>query len=70
MAVHDRSECNLCGACVKRCHFNAFYHDGTWLEVDGEARKNVVYDADECWGCGLCANTCVSEAIIMKRLDE
>jgi ferredoxin len=70
IAVHDRVGCNLCGACVKRCHFDTFYHDGTSLEVDGKAKKNVLFDPDKCWGCGLCANTCPSEAIIMKGLDE
>jgi NAD-dependent dihydropyrimidine dehydrogenase PreA subunit len=70
IAVHDRNGCNLCGACVQRCHFDAFYHDGSSLKVDGKAKKNVLYDPDKCWGCGLCANTCPSEAIIMKGLDE
>jgi ferredoxin len=70
IAVHDAQGCDLCGACVKRCHFDAFYHDGTWIKVDGKAKKNVLYDPDKCWGCGLCANTCPSEAIAMKGLDE
>lgn len=68
IAVHDREGCNLCGACVKRCHFDAFYHDGTTLEVGGKAKRNVLFDPDRCWGCGLCANTCLSDAILMKSL--
>jgi ferredoxin len=68
LAVHDAGRCNLCGACVKRCHFEAFYHDGTVVEIDGKTKKNVLYDPDRCWGCGLCANTCPSEAIVMEPL--
>ena len=68
VAIRDAERCNLCGACVKRCHFEAFYHDGTEVEVDGKVKKNVVYDPDRCWGCGLCANTCPSEAIVMEPL--
>jgi ferredoxin len=70
IAAYNREVCNLCGVCVKRCHFDAFYHDGTSLEVDGKVKKNVLFDPDKCWGCGLCANTCPSEAITMKGLDE
>ncbi|MDX8399698.1 MAG: hypothetical protein R8K20_05565, partial [Gallionellaceae bacterium] len=29
MAAHDTDLCDSCGACVKRCHFDAFYHDGS-----------------------------------------
>jgi len=66
VAVHDAQSCNLCGACVKRCHFDAFYYDGRTVEVDGKAAKNVAYDPERCWGCGLCANTCPSQAIVME----
>jgi ferredoxin len=68
VAVHDREECNLCGACVKRCHFDAFYHDGTLLGINGKTEENVVLDPDRCWGCGLCVNTCPSGAIVMERI--
>ncbi len=70
IAVHCTEACNLCGACVKRCHFDAFYHDASTLEVDGKAKKNVLFDPDKCWGCGLCANTCPSGAILMKSLED
>ena len=65
VAVHDAQRCNLCGACVKRCHFAAFYLDGTTREVSGRVRENVLLNAERCWGCGLCANTCPSQAIEM-----
>jgi len=68
VAVHDAERCSLCGACVRRCHFDAFFYDGTVVEIDGKQKKNVVYDPDRCWGCGLCANTCPSEAIVMESL--
>ncbi|GAB4548952.1 MAG: 4Fe-4S binding protein [Anaerolineae bacterium] len=69
VAVHDPGACNLCGACVKRCHFGAFYHDGPGHEIEGKTRANVLFNPDKCWGCGLCANTCPAGAIVMERLE-
>jgi Pyruvate/2-oxoacid:ferredoxin oxidoreductase delta subunit len=66
IAVHDRERCNLCGACVRRCHFDAFYHDGSTVEIDGQPVENVCYEPERCWGCGLCANTCPAAAILME----
>ncbi len=66
IAVYDTGLCNLCGACVKRCHFDAFYHDGATIEVEGKTKHQVRYDPEKCWGCGLCANTCPSSAISME----
>jgi ferredoxin len=68
VAVHDGERCNLCGACVKRCHFAAFYHDGSMVEIGGKVKESVLFDPERCWGCGLCANTCPSAAIVMERL--
>jgi ferredoxin len=70
VAAYDRARCNRCGACVRRCHFEAFYHDGSTVVVEGKVRQEVDYDADRCWGCGLCANTCPSGAIVMDRLER
>jgi len=70
VAAYDSASCTQCGACVRRCHFDAFYHDGTTIVVDGRERHEVRFDADRCWGCGLCANTCPSGSIAMIRLDE
>ena len=68
VAVHDPEQCNQCGVCVRRCHFQAFYHDGTTVEVDGREKQIVRYETAKCWGCGLCANTCPSSAITMEPL--
>jgi NAD-dependent dihydropyrimidine dehydrogenase PreA subunit len=68
IAVYDEGSCNLCGSCVRRCHFDAFYHDGSTLTVGGKSKQQVRYDPERCWGCGLCANTCPSGAIIMEAL--
>jgi ferredoxin len=70
IAAFDPAPCNHCGACVRRCHFDAFYHDGTTVEVDGKTRKTVLFDPDLCWGCGLCANTCPRDAIAMLPLES
>jgi Pyruvate/2-oxoacid:ferredoxin oxidoreductase delta subunit len=70
IAVYDQERCTLCGTCVKRCHFSAFHHDGSMVEVDGRARQNVRFEPTACWGCGLCANTCPAEAIVMERSKE
>jgi NAD-dependent dihydropyrimidine dehydrogenase PreA subunit len=70
VAVYDRERCNLCGACVRRCHFEAFYHDGTARKVGEREKKEVLYVQERCWGCGLCANTCPSGAIVMEPLFQ
>jgi Pyruvate/2-oxoacid:ferredoxin oxidoreductase delta subunit len=66
VAVYRREACDLCGTCVRRCHFEAFYHDGSTVEVEGRVRREVLFDADRCWGCGLCAHTCPMGAIVME----
>ena len=68
VAAYDQERCDLCGACVRRCHFDALYHDGSTVEVSGKARPGVAFDPESCWGCGLCANTCPSNAIVMEPL--
>jgi Pyruvate/2-oxoacid:ferredoxin oxidoreductase delta subunit len=67
IAVHDREKCNLCGLCVQRCHFDAFYQDPAPEKPTGKTVTDVRYAPDRCWGCGLCANTCPTEAISMER---
>ncbi|MGB9594417.1 MAG: 4Fe-4S binding protein [Anaerolineae bacterium] len=69
VAVYDRDACSFCGLCVKRCHFGAFYHDGTEVTRKGIALRNVQFDPAKCWGCGLCANSCPTEAIAMRPLN-
>ena len=61
--------CSQCGSCVKRCHFGAFYQDGSVVKVKGKDKKSVSFDPEKCWGCGLCANTCPNEAIGMRYID-
>ncbi len=66
VAAYDRSQCHVCGACVKRCHFQAFYHDGSTVRNAGGEVQDVLYDPARCVGCGLCANACPSGAIVME----
>jgi ferredoxin len=70
VAAYDPVLCNSCGACVKRCHFDAFYHDDSMVEIDGRSKKGIKFDAEKCWGCGLCANTCPENAIEMTGLVD
>ncbi len=69
VAAYDPAACSVCGLCVQRCHFEAFFHDGTTAEVKGKSKLVVHYDSGRCWGCGLCANACPAAAIVMEPLD-
>jgi len=68
VAQRDPAKCQECGTCTRRCHFNAFYHDGTWTKVNGKKAKAVAFDADKCYGCGLCSTGCPEGAITMVPL--
>ena len=72
LARYDAAACNLCGACVKRCHFGAFFHDGSRAvpaaPAGGREKLAVAYEPALCWGCGLCANTCPAGAITLEPL--
>ena len=68
IAQYHTDRCNQCGACVKRCHFEAFYHNGSVVKVGGKNKKGIIFDPEKCWGCGLCANSCPQDAIKMIRL--
>jgi ferredoxin len=73
VAERDMDKCHHCGMCAKRCHFDAFYRDGTRTEVVGKTgrvlkRKTVLFNPELCRGCGLCATTCTEQAITMKPL--
>lgn len=68
VATCDWDRCTHCGLCTRRCHFDAFYRDGSTIEIDGKSRKAVQFNPEKCWGCGLCANTCPEEVIVMESL--
>lgn len=52
VAEDDPGACSGCGACVKRCVFEA-----RTMQEDKPA-----YDASKCFGCGLCVSTCSTGA--------
>ena len=70
IAERDMAKCGQCGKCVHRCHFDAFFFDGTRTPVAGKRRKTVQFDPLKCWGCGLSATTCPEDAIAMVSLHR
>lgn len=70
VAERDMDLCHLCGMCARRCHFDAFYYDGSKIEFKGRTRKNVLFDHELCKGCGICATACPEGAITMLPRRE
>ncbi|MHB1006169.1 MAG: 4Fe-4S binding protein [Chloroflexota bacterium] len=68
VATFDGDKCNQCGACVRRCHFAAFYHPAEGTAAAPGRKQPVAFAAELCWGCGLCANSCPTGAIQMIRV--
>ncbi|MFC1850789.1 ATP-binding protein [candidate division CSSED10-310 bacterium] len=64
----DHTRCQLCGACVKRCHFEAFRGAAEKILIKGKYREKILFEPDCCWGCGLCATSCPEQAITMIPL--
>jgi len=59
VAELDLNLCNLCGACVDNCPFDALsMHDST-----------VARSWELCMGCGVCLEKCLIQAIALVR-DE
>lgn len=57
IAELNEKECNNCGICLERCHFNAL----------SSGKDKVILDVNLCVGCGLCVNTCPTTALHMIR---
>ena len=68
VASHDAESCQMCGACVARCHFDAFHFDGTTVERAGLQVRNVALDPALCRGCGLCTAVCMTDSITLVPL--
>jgi len=66
VANYDALPCQSCGACVRRCHFNAFELSSQTVEFKGKIRKGITFVPERCWGCGLCVSTCPEKAITIK----
>jgi Fe-S-cluster-containing hydrogenase component 2 len=56
VAEVDKVKCIQCGACVKRCIFDAQGNNG----------ESVVFNQGKCYGCGVCVTTCPTGAIGMR----
>lgn len=70
VAFRDVDTCIQCGKCARRCHFSAFYFDGTRTEVDGKNMRTVRFDPSQCVGCGLCATECSTGSIEMIPVTD
>ena len=70
VAQLDAVKCTHCGACIKRCHFSAFYVGEEEAVVNGKNRRIVKFDPGKCWGCGICVETCPHDAISMGVLEN
>jgi len=68
IAQRELEKCEQCGICAQRCHFGAFYRDGSKVERNGKGRLQVLFAPEKCWGCGLCATGCPEGAIAMAPL--
>jgi Pyruvate/2-oxoacid:ferredoxin oxidoreductase delta subunit len=67
VAAHDAALCSSCGACVKRCYFNAFsFSEGA---AGPNAARRVSFDPELCWGCGICSSACPTHAIVMTEIS-
>jgi ferredoxin len=59
VAALDRELCNLCGACVDACPFNAISMENSTVERSWQL----------CMGCGVCVEKCPTQAMTLVR-DE
>jgi Pyruvate/2-oxoacid:ferredoxin oxidoreductase delta subunit len=63
IAVYHQDACTGCGACVRRCPFQAFEKGPEW-----QTTKEIVFISERCRGCGLCATGCPEKAVSMQPL--
>ncbi|AET70448.1 4Fe-4S protein [Desulfosporosinus orientis DSM 765] len=61
----EEAKCSHCGACTRRCHFEAFHLGESEVIVNGKPRKRVELDLNKCWGCGICVEACPEKALSM-----
>lgn len=54
VAQMDEERCSSCGACAKRCPFDA-------IESSRGGRTRV--SVEGCWGCGVCRSACREDAL-------
>ena len=70
VAERDLSLCTHCGRCAGRCHFDAFYTDGSTIQVGRLSIMEIKFAPDRCIGCSLCETTCPVDAITMRPLTK
>jgi Pyruvate/2-oxoacid:ferredoxin oxidoreductase delta subunit len=60
---HHQETCTGCGACVRRCPFQAFEKSSEWALT-----KEILFLSERCRGCGVCMTGCPESAISMAPL--
>ncbi len=61
VAQVDSEKCTACGACVRRCPFDA---------IEPTEAKQYAPTAEKCWGCGICRTSCRQDALtLVDRRD-
>jgi ferredoxin len=61
-AVVDKDKCVGCGACMKRCKFEAIY----MVLGDNPRKKVIAINEAQCKGCGQCVIGCKQDALQLK----
>lgn len=64
----EEAKCSHCGACTRRCHFEALHWGESEVIINGKARPKVELDLKKCWGCGICVETCPANALTMAAI--
>lgn len=63
VANFDKTKCNGCKKCVKRCNMKA-------MKLEKESKKPMAIDFKKCIGCGVCIPVCKEKAITLIEKEN